>query len=353
MSSDALNPVHRLLDAAANRGREAIRVMEDAARFILDDAELSGGLKQLRHDLASALAGLPIEPAARDTPGDVGTAIATAAESDRASAREVVIASGKRLSEALRSLEEYAKTIDPDVARAIEQLRYRGYDLEQRMNDAMTARRRAPQWRLCVLITESLCAGRDWRDVARQAVAGGADCLQLREKDLDGGELLTRARQMIEIASGRAAVIINDRVDIALASGADGVHLGQHDLPCRAARRIAGDQLLIGVSTANLEQAKRAQSDGAAYCGVGPMFPSRTKAKPTLAGLAYLREYVAWGQLPHLAISGIDPDRAAEIASAGGRGVAVSSAACGAPDVAAAVRDIAAALPQSLPPSWD
>lgn len=322
----------RLIDANANRAREALRVMEDGARFLLDDAALSGEIKGIRHDLAALMRGFAPDCAlARDTPGDVGTAISTEGEMARAGVGEVVVAAGKRLSEALRSLEEYAKTVEDGArhAHAFEQLRYRGYEAERRLVAAVSAPR-AKQWMLCVLVTEGLCR-RPWLEVVRESIEGGADCVQLREKSLGDGELLTRARMLVELCRARGVdVIINDRVDIALASGADGVHLGQNDMPVREARKITGDRLLIGVSTSNIEEARRAQQDGADYCGVGPMFATATKQKDVIVGTAYLREYVSHEpkMLPHLAIGGITVENVGELVEAGVRGISVSSCVC-------------------------
>jgi len=356
----------RIIDANANRAREALRVMEDAARFILDDADLSARLKQLRHDLASALGNGARALAWRDTPGDVGTAISTGAEYRRESAREVVVAAAKRLTEALRSIEEYAKasTWKPDrqgggdsiSPAAIEQLRYRAYDVEQALVLAMGAGR-ARQWRLCVILTESLCTHHGWREVARFAIDGGADCLQLREKHLDSGELLARGRELVAIARPRGvSVMVNDRADIALLTGADGVHVGQTDLCVHDVRRLAGFDLLVGVSTTNIEQARQALRDGADYCGIGPVFPTTTKEAPggradgSVAGAPFVRAYTAHEPAlpPHLAIGGITPDNAADVAAAGARGVAVSAAVCGAGDVAAVCRGLVAAMAREV-----
>ncbi len=332
--------VYRILDANANRAREALRVMEDAARFILDDKNLSSQIKQLRHDLADAIGKLHTLPNWRDTPGDVGTTISTKNELKRDSAADVAQAAGKRLSEALRSLEEYSKTLPEaacGLAQSFEHLRYRGYTLEQHLNAALTTGQ-GKQWKLCVLISECLCPQGDWLKVARAVIDGfgsqsSGGCIQLREKDLDAGELLNRAQQLVEICRPNGvSVIINDRPDVALLSGADGVHLGQTDLPCAEARKLVGHQLLIGVSTSNLDQAKQAYQGGADYCGVGPMFPTTTKHKPVIAGPDYLKEYLAWNKLPHLAIGGINPDNAHELIDAGAKGLAVSAAVCTASD---------------------
>jgi thiamine-phosphate pyrophosphorylase len=335
--------VLRIIDANSNRAREALRVMEEAARFVLDDAPLTADLKTLRHDLVAVVDPLLAAGADRDVPGDVGTSIATAGERTRAGVASVARAAGRRLGEALRAIEEYAKTIDAAAAAAVEALRYRGYELEQRLLAALGAERRPP-WRVCVILGEASCAGRRWRDVA-EAVAGAApDCIQVREPGLDDGALLARVREVVDLARGRSAVIVNDRPDVALLAGADGVHLGQTDLPCAEVRRLAGRPLIVGVSTSRLAEARQAHADGADYCGVGPMFPSTTKDKPVIVGADYLREYVAWGALPHLAIGGITPDNVHELVAAGAQGVAVSAAVCAADDPASAIERLREAL---------
>lgn len=325
----------RILDANANRAREALRVLEECARFLLGHAELAGRCKALRHDLASALQPLASTLAsARDAAGDVGTAISTASEGERAGARAVAVANAKRLTEALRAIEEFGKTIDPAVSARVEALRYRAYDLERDLLLALPTGRMV-QPKLCVLITASLCTHHPWETVAERALAGGADMLQLREKDLDGGELVARARTLVAMARAHGALmIVNDRVDVALAAGADGVHLGQGDLPLADARALAGDRLLIGVSTSTLDQAVAAKRGGADYCGVGPMFPTTTKHKPAIAGLEAIRRYAEHDPaLPaHLAIGGITPENIEGVLDAGAAGVAVSGCVCSADD---------------------
>lgn len=365
-------------------------MLEDAARFVLDDRELCESLKHVRHDLASALSLLPAsgaELALRDTPGDVGTTVSTLSEHRREGVRDVAIANAKRLTEALRSIEEYSKTVQwnpgcegggvltsPERERGVnvphsvfqepvadapgssgqslsarfEQLRYRAYDLEQKLVLAMGSAR-ARQWRLCVILTESLCTHHSWLEVARQAIDAGADCLQLREKSLDAGELLSRACQLVELARPRGvSVIINDRPDIALLARADGVHVGQTDLSVRDVRSIVGFDLIVGVSTTTIEQAKQARRDGADYCGVGPVFATNTKSAPggrrdgSLAGLDYVRAYTSHEPAfpPHLAIGGITPENVAQVFAAGAKGVAVSGAVCGAKDVRLACQSL-------------
>lgn len=343
-----MDPLARIIDANANRAREALRVMEDAARFGLNDGDLSARLKSMRHALREALGALSVDDlalvASRDTPGDVGVAISTESEGERAGLEGVAGAAAARLTEALRSMEEAAKALIPSGAARFESLRYEAYELEKRLRLALGGGR-ASQWTLCVLVSESLCR-LPWEAVAEAALAGGAECVQLREKTLDSGELLRRARRLVELTrDAGAAAIINDRPDIALLASADGVHVGQTDLSVADVRSLAGRRLLIGVSTHNVEQARAAMRDGADYCGVGPMFPTTTKNAGPLAGPSYLREYVALANAPaHLAIGGVTPENVGSLVREGCRGVAVSSFVCGSSDPRGATERLLGAM---------
>jgi thiamine-phosphate pyrophosphorylase len=331
----------RILDANANRAREALRVIEDYARFSLDDRGLCEALKHLRHDFASATAAITADALLhRDTPADVGTGAKTQPELRRDDLNHVVTAAGKRLGEALRTIEEYLKTVDPVRASQVESIRYRFYDLEQRI--ALTLRPLACAFaskvRLYVLTTESSCK-RDWLEVAAQAIAGGADCLQLREKSLESGELLTRAHKLVTLCKQHNVLsIINDRPDIALMSDADGVHVGQGDLPARDVRKLIGNGKILGVSTHTIEQAKQAVRDGADYIGVGPMFKSPTKPRDFVAGPAVAREVAASISIPAVAIAGINEENVDEVLASGVKAIAVTAAVAGCDDPAAAAR---------------
>ena len=341
-----------MLDANINRACEGLRTLEDLARFVLDDAELARRAKETRHAVraASAAAGLRRLIAWRDTPGDVGTSISAEQEGVRSDARAIAVAAGNRVAEALRACEEAAKTLGLD-APAFEAARYEAYEIQRRLIIVMGGPAR-PVWSVCVLLTESLCR-RPWEDVARAACKGGAGCVQLREKDLDDGALLVRARRLVEIARPLGVdVIINDRPDIAVLAGATGVHVGQGDLGVGEVRRLAGDALLVGVSCSTVEMAKQAVRDGADALGLGPMFASGTKPKDALSGPglidAVMRDPIA-SSLPHLAISGIDASNAGELAARGCMGVAVCGAVCGADDPEAAARELVEIMNSARP----
>jgi thiamine-phosphate pyrophosphorylase len=336
----------RILDACANRAREGLRVAEDYCRFVLNDNFLCGELKRLRHELTAVLTDLaPDFAAARDTPGDVGTMLTTPAEQHRHSLLEVALVNLKRAQEALRSLEEFGKVGAAAIGRRLEQLRYDAYTLEKAIVLGTTARQRLQTARLYVLLTGATCtASLEW--TIAEAAGGGADVIQLREKELSDRDLLARA-QAVRRWTRRAGVlfIVNDRPDIARLVEADGVHLGQDDLPVREARRIVGPDALIGVSTHDVEQLRRAILDGASYVGVGPTFPSGTKEFAELAGLDYVRTAMTMTSLPAFVLGGVKVANVAEAVAVGARRVAVSQAIAGADDPRAA----AAALRRSLP----
>ena len=193
---------------------------------------------------------------------------------------------------------------------------------------------------LCVITDATLVPGRDHVAVAEAALAGGADMIQLRDKTPDLRRLLPQARRIRAVCRAHGALfIVNDRLDLALAAGADGVHVGQDDLPATVARRLLGPDLILGVSTHDLAQAGAAVNAGADYIGFGPMFGTRTKETGyTPRGTAMLREIRDTVRVPIVAIGGITLENVGEVIAAGADAPAVISAVAGAPDVAAAAR---------------
>ncbi len=336
----------RIVDVNLNRARESLRVLDDYCRFVLDDRGLTERVKKLRHGLAESADRLPqaLLLAARDTPNDVGTVIGTDREYSRTTPAEVAVVNLKRLQEALRSLEEYGKVLDTGFARAVEATRYETYTIERNLVGRADAKTRLADARLYVLLSGSQCArAMDW--IIEQAAEGGADVFQLREKTLTDRELVARARQVREWTRKAGVLfVVNDRPDIARLVDADGVHLGQDDLPVAAARRIVGPDMLIGVSTHTLEQVRRAVADGADYIGVGPTYPSKTKQFEAFAGLEFVREVSEETTLPAFSLGGINVGNVAEVVSAGSSRIAVSGAIASADEP----RAIATALKSAL-----
>lgn len=181
------------------------------------------------------------------------------------------------------------------------------------------------------LVTDrGLALGRATVNIVRAAIAGGVTCVQLREKHSDTRAFIEEARalkELLDVLEANIPLIINDRLDVALAIGADGVHLGQSDMPLADARRLAGKAMIIGVSAESVEDAIRAEAEGADYLGVSPVFatPTKTDAAPPL-GVDGVRRIRAAVGLPLVGIGGIHAGNAADIIRAGANGVAVVSA---------------------------
>jgi len=195
---------------------------------------------------------------------------------------------------------------------------------------------------LYVVTDEKIGRGRSHAELARQAVAGGADVVQLRDKNLSGRDLFTAALAIREITLEAGALfIVNDRLDVALASGADGVHLGAGDLPIREARRIAPPGFIIGASGGSAATAVSAAAEGADYVALSPTFATNSKSDAGPGhGLMKLAEIRTAVSLPLVAIGGITPANVADVIAAGADGIAVISAVVAQDDVAAAARDL-------------
>lgn len=197
---------------------------------------------------------------------------------------------------------------------------------------------------LYVILDPAASGGRDVEVLAGAALAAGARWLQLRDKAATSRDLVARARRLAaRVRAAGGVFIVNDRLDVALAAGADGVHLGQDDLPAADARRLAPG-LVLGVSTHGLDQARRAQADGVDYVAVGAMYPTGTKPSFELVGLDALRRVRPHVRLPLVAIGGITVERVPEVRAAGADAVAVISAIGMAPDPGAATAAFLAVL---------
>jgi thiamine-phosphate pyrophosphorylase len=174
-------------------------------------------------------------------------------------------------------------------------------------------------------------------ELVRPLVEAGVGMIQLRDKTLDDCSLVERGELLVEWTRGtRSVAVINDRVDVAVACGARGVHLGQTDLTVQQARTVAGGRMWVGVSTHDIEQARRAVLAGASYLGIGPVFESRTKQFTQRAGLRYVSQVSEATSIPGFAIGGITLDNLDSVWDAGARRVAVGAAITAAPSPGAA-----------------
>jgi len=344
--------VERLIDANLDRIGEGLRVLEDIARFVLNDSELSKQFKTLRHNL---LAGSCFAPqqllAARNIAEDVSRDIEAVDEGQRSDLPTLVIANARRVQQSLRVMEEFAKLppTPPTESPKFKQARFTLYELEQDLVARLARKDKAAQLAGVYLILDTQALqGRDEQEVARQAIHGGAKAIQLRDKQSDRGKILDAAQRLKAVCAGEGALfIINDWLDLALAVGADGVHLGQQDLPPTQARRLLPIGKLIGCSTTTLAEARRAQSEGADYIAVGSLYPTTSKEDTRPVGLATLTQIGQAVSVPVIAIGGINETNAAEVIRGGADGVAVINAILAAEDVESATRRLATKVEQA------
>ena len=183
-------------------------------------------------------------------------------------------------------------------------------------------------------------------ELTEMAIAGGADTIQFRQKGGSTRQMIEAAGRMGRICNDAGVLfVVNDRIDIAIASKADGVHLGQDDFPIPLARELLGSEKIIGGSVGTLEEARRCLSEGADYVGFGPVFPTSSKddAGP-VSGIEALKKIVSAVSLPVIAIGGIDEKNAPDVIRAGARGIAVISAVCCQADPEKAARALSGAL---------
>ena len=319
----------RLLDANGNRAAEGLRVLEDVARFVFDDARIAGLAKELRHTIRQSIPAQAVD--ARDTAGDVGTTLTAAGEMERARPLDLIRANAARVAEALRAAEEGAKLLaDARLAGLLEGLRYRLYQLES----ALLAR--FPAWqflrvRLYALVDISLTS--DPVGVAAAVARGGAGAVQLRAKNLtqrDYRELAVRVQEVC--LAHHALFIVNDHVAIARAIQADGVHVGQDDLAVADVRSVVGPGCAIGLSCHTADQARVAMEVGADYLGLGPMFATPTKPHEPCRGPELLDAVRPFLDRPSYAIGGFDAVRLRELRARLPHGAAVAGALCRAAD---------------------
>ena len=343
--------VLRIIDANFNRAREATRLVEEFCRFGLNNASLSSRAKGLRHQLCSAVEKLETDKliANRDAADDVGRDMQIAGQLKRTDLRDCFVAASKRLTEALRVLAETTQTFDPATARTFEQLRFTAYTLEKDITIFASAAEKFRPVRLYVVLTATTAnkpAG--IVNLARLCAEGGADCIQLRAKGINDDELFALAGELVKACQDAHVVsIINDRVDIACAVGADGVHLGQNDMPITEARKLQFTPMIFGVSTHSAEQLKAAIAQRADYVGIGPVFATNTKPGAETAGLEYVAEateLLTGSGIDHVAIGGIIPENLDRVLNAGAKCVAVCSAVMDAADPKAVCEALKARL---------
>ncbi len=259
-------------------------------------------------------------------------------------------ANAKRVEESLRVIEEVARLSESgatlDVAVA-ERLRYASYDVEKRLAGRVVRARRLEMLKGLYVVVDRQAAGeRSLTELAAQAIDGGAQVVQLRDKVGERGDVYRAALELNALCRERGVLFfVNDYCDIAAAVGAPGLHIGQRDMPLDAVRRILPIDTVVGLSCENAADVRRALEEGADCLAVGAVFPTSQKADHVLAGLDVLREArVIAGSVPLVAIGGIDLLNVASVVEAGADSVAVIGAVILQPDVQQAAAEMAQAI---------
>jgi thiamine-phosphate pyrophosphorylase len=346
----------RMIDANLNRSREGLRVLEDIARFLLNDAELSQRLKTLRHDLARETKSLSIGILSqRDSEHDVGRPLPSKErelDMKTTSLRglsDLVTANAKRVEESLRVIEELAKL--PDISSMLnsarfEQARFSLYTLERDLISRISRWDKIERISgLYAILDRQFLAGRDDLDIASQIIEGGARIIQLRDKQSKKGELLLVAQKLKKLCRQAGILfIINDYLDLAMAIDADGLHIGQEDLPLPVVRRELPIDKIVGCSVTTVSQAIKAQNEGVDYIAVGSIFPTTTKKEATVVGVDILKELKRMMSTPLVAIGGINQNNIGEVVATGADAIAVISAVLGEKDVKEAVQKLVAKM---------
>ena len=320
----------RIIDANLNRIGEGLRVLEEGARFILNDAVLSESLKTMRHQLSVRDAGTRLRYLnARDSQNDVGADIKVNFQSNKKELGGTITANARRVEESLRVMEEMSnvKGIELD-SQAYQDARFKLYTIEKELIARITRRDKAARiYGLYTVIDSDCLKGRNIIEVASQVLAGGVKLIQMRDKNSSKKELLTLAIALKKLCvENEALLIINDHLDIALASDADGLHVGQEDLPVKAARAFLPIDKLIGCSVTSVNEAQKAKEDGADYLACGAIYATSTKPNCPVVGLDELREIKKAVDMPLVAIGGINIENIPDIFAAGADAAAVISA---------------------------
>ena len=298
------NRIAQLIDANLDRAREGLRVMEDWCRFGLKRNDFSKKIKDWRQQLGSHH--LNVYKKARLTAEDPGIGLSHPLQKKRSNPEDIFIANSSRVQEALRVVEEFTRITNPKLSEVASNIRYETYEIEIKILNANEGINKRNILRDCSLYL--ITSNRDnLKDIVLQSLKAGVKLVQYRDKLLKDNEKVNQAKYLACLCKKyKSLFIVNDRIDIALAVDADGVHLGQDDMPMRIARSILGPEKIIGRSTHCLEDIKNAEEEGSDYIGIGPIFPSKTKDKLEPIGIDYLKKALNKTLLPAFAIGGIN-----------------------------------------------
>ncbi len=325
--------MHRILDANVNRAAEGIRVLEDVLRFYFEDEAMTTEFRKMRHKLRKSL--LEMDDSfinCRDSQHDIGREISKASTLDKkTSLKQLVNANFKRVTEAIRVLEETLKIVGHySISKDMEGLRYQAYYLEKEY--AKKFKKDIPLG-LYGITGEKFANGKSNLQCVQEMIDAGIKIIQYREKEKMYRHKIEEAKQIAKLCHENGVLfIVNDHIDLAVLVDADGVHVGQDDMKISDVRAIIGEEKIVGVSTHSPEQAKKAQEDGADYIGVGPIFKTTTKDTAPV-GLGYLEFAVENVDIPFIAIGGIKEHNIEEVLKRGAKRLCLVSEVVGAENI--------------------
>ncbi len=314
----------RIADVNLNRLGESLKFMEDVTRFSLENKFLLTRVRKIRHEYLEVKKALPMMHilAFRKSNVDLGRSAKFDIREKRPS-RDVIVANITRAKESSRILEESLKSINATMSTKMKKIRFDIYDLEQSIIGSF-AKIFNPKF--YAIIDEKYLRTYKMKDMIRILENNGATMIQLRIRTLPDRKFLDYAAIIRNtLRKEETKFIINNRIDIALACSAHGVHIGQDDMPIKRARGILGDNYVIGMSARTIEQAKKAERDGADYIGVGSVFKTKTKSDARICGLSVLKAICKKTNIPVVGIGGITDKNYRKVLNAGAAGIAVSS----------------------------
>ncbi len=342
MASPELNTL-RIIDANLNRIGEGLRLLEELARMILNDVNLTQQLKTMRHQILETDKRFNQRLLqARDSEGDVGINLEAPPKKER-ELPDILVANSRRVQESLRTIEELAKIPQTGLdTEKFKKARFDLYTIERNLLSRLLRQDKVKRLSgLYVIVDTQALPKRSHIDVARAAIAGGARVIQLRDKTSNKKDLLPIAEQLKALcAEHNVLFIINDHLDLLLAVDADGLHLGQDDLPIKTTRRLLPVDKILGISTRTVDGAVAAQTEGADYIAVGAMYPTPSKQAAQVVGVERLKQVRKAVTLPLVAIGGINQENAAAVMAAGANSIALIRAIVQAQSPEKAAREI-------------
>jgi len=308
--------VLRILDVNVNRSCEGLRVLEDVVRFKFDNKDITSKLKKLRHRIRNAFPSLhKLILSERNAKDDVGR-FPSADEDAREDLFVVVSRNLRRVEESLRSLEEVSKVFSSSKAHLMKRLRFSLYSIEKDIQALMFPKQGLKKNGIYLVLPD--IGSRELLRMVRAVDRTPLSAIQLRSKSLSAKEQISVGKKIRKIAEKNGIpFIVNDRVDIALAVEANGIHIGQDDIPLNVARKLIGSNFIIGVSTNNITEAKEAEKQGADYVAFGSIYETASKKNVIVQGIKKLKQLRRQINIPIVAIGGIN-DKNIECVSAAG-----------------------------------